>query len=136
MKAIKIKKEKFLLRCYLVLISADIGNAKQYILSTKKSEIEIPHVNLAKDNINNIENFLISYMKDLIFVNDLELIPQIINLNNTSIKTEEGTVNIVYGFVTSYTKNINESKVYWCEFNYKDHTKYSDMIAEVVRKLK
>lgn len=131
-----MRVDKFSLKCYLVLISADIENGRQYILSTEKDLLEIPSLNLKKENTANIEEYLISYMKDLIFVNDLELIPQIISINNKNTTKKSSEVCIVYGFVVGFTNNINTSKVHWHEFSYENYTQYSDMIVEVIRKLK
>lgn len=136
MKAVRNKIDKFAFKCYLVLISADIANSKQYVLSTQKDALEIPNLNLKKDNIDNIEQHLISYMRDLIFVSDLELIPQIISINNKNVKKNSSEVCVVYGFVVGFTNSINTPKAHWFEFSYEDYTQYSDMIVEVIRKLK
>lgn len=128
--------DRFALKCYLVLISADVTNGKQYILSNKKNILEIPNIYIKEDSIAKVEDYLVSYMKSLIFVSDLELIPQIININNTSINQTKGEINIVYGFVVGLTNSINTPEVYWYEFDYQTHTKYSELIAEVIRKLK
>lgn len=126
----------FKVRIYCVLLSTDIPNNKQYILSSSKDSIEIPYFNLEPSMLDNLEFDIISKMKELIFVSDIELLPQLISLNSSQLEIIENSLNTVYGFLVKYTTNINSDKVYWQEFNYLTPNKYSNLIMQVIQNLR
>lgn len=126
----------FKVRIYCVVLSTDIPNNKQYILSSSKDSIEIPYFNLESSMLDNLEFDIISKMKELIFVSDIELLPQLISLNSSQLEIIENSLNTVYGFLVKYTTNINSDKVYWQEFNYLTPNKYSNLIMQVIQNLR
>lgn len=126
----------FKVRIYCVLLSTDIPNNKQYILSSSKDSIEIPYFNLESSMLDNLEFNIIAKMKDLIFVSDIELLPQLISLHSSQLEIIENSLNTVYGFLVKYTTNINSDKVYWQEFNYLTPNKYSNLIMQVIQNLR
>ena len=132
--------ENFTVKLYCVLLATNIAQSKQYILSSAKNEIEIPYLQLTKDVLADLDKNLISFMKDLIFTNDLELMPQLISLHENDISTDsttkENTINVVYGFLVKHTDNINMEKVFWQEFNYVNPNKYSNLIMKVIQNLR
>ena len=121
----------FHVKLYCVLLSTDIPNNKQYILSSKKDEIEIPYFDLDAVMLTNLDSDILAKMKELIFVSDIELIPQLISMHNSYLETKERTLNVVYGFLVKHTGNINTEKVFWQEFNYLTPNKYSNLIMQV-----
>jgi len=126
----------FHIRLYCVLLSTDIPNNKQYILSSDKDAIEIPYFDLDSSMLTNLESDILTKMKELIFVSDIELLPQLISLHNSYLETTEHTLNVVYGFLVKYTSNINTEKVFWQEFNYLTPNKYSNLIMQVIQNLR
>lgn len=126
----------FHVKLYCVLLSTDIPNNKQYILSSKKDEIEIPYFDLDAVMLTNLDSDILAKMKELIFVSDIELIPQLISMHNSYLETKERTLNVVYGFLVKHTGNINTEKVFWQEFNYLTPNKYSNLIMQVIQNLR
>lgn len=128
----------FNIKLYCVLLSTDIPNNKQYVLSLSPEAIDIPYFELTQDMLSNIETNLIAKMKELIFVNDIELMPQLIALhsNDFDTNTDNNSLNAVYGFLVKYTHNINIDKVSWKEFKYLEPNKYSNLIMRVIQNLK
>lgn len=127
---------KFNIRLYCVLLSTDIPNNKQYILSTHQDSIEIPYFDLDHNMFASLESSLITLMKSLIFVSDIELLPQLISLHNPNIESERNYINAVYGFLVKHTTNIDTSKVVWQEFNCLKPNKYSNLIMQVIQNLR
>ena len=81
-----------------------------------------------------IESSLMSFLKQYIFVNDLELMPQLININSPILSKNSDDLNIVYGFIVPYTESINNG--YWVEFQILQEQKYSPLLFEVMQKLR
>lgn len=131
-----ITNTNFGVKIYCVLLSTDIPNNKQYILSSSKDSIDIPYFNLEKSMVPNLEMDIISKMKEFIFVSDIELLPQLISLHSSQIEVVENSLNVVYGFLVKYTTNINTEKVSWQEFNYLNPNKYSNLIMQVIQNLR
>ena len=128
---------KFDINIHCVVFGTDIPNNKTYILSTQKEDISFPSFVLTMDNITDLDNYLIKFLKNYIFVNDLELIPQLITLNSIDIvnsETDINTLNTIYGFIVNHTHSINNC--YWLNFEYKEPMKYGNLLLEVIQKLK
>jgi len=132
----KNKKDKFSVCCHCVMIGTDIKNIKQYILSTKPDQIDIPKFYINHENLKDLDTNIVTYMQTLVAISDIELTPQLIALHSSHIETKENELNTVYGFVSNYTDSIDHDKVHWIEFKYNEYTPYSYLIAEVTRKLK
>lgn len=137
-----IENNTFSIKFYFVVLGVDPNNLKQYILLNNDNSI--PSFYLNKDNVNNLEKYSLDFILNLIFVDPVELMPQLINLNSSNIDNKDANeLNLVYGFIVNYTKNIHDSVV-WQEFSYnKSETadghitdSYRDIIFEVSQKLK
>jgi hypothetical protein len=118
-----------------IVLSTDIHNNKQFVLSLSKDEIQPPQFECNIDFLNSSEKYLIEFLKKYIFVHDMELLPQLISLNYKNITSFDDPINIVYGFITNKTNNINDS-VYWYEFDYTKPNIYNRILLEVTQKLK
>lgn len=118
-----------------IVLSTEIHNNKQFVLSLSKDEIQPPQFECNIDFLNNTEKYLIQFLKKYIFVHDMELLPQLISLNYKNITSIDDPINIVYGFITNKTNNINDS-AYWYEFDYTKPNPYNNILLEVTQKLK
>jgi len=125
--------DKFYNKIYCIIFATDIPKNKKYILSTKPDSIEFINTYIEQNNVNHLEDSLVSYIKQYVFVSDLELLPQLISINNPSLSRDIDTINIVYGFVVNHTNNINNA--HWIEFDYMQESQYSNVLFEVIRKL-
>jgi hypothetical protein len=124
----------FSINCYCVVLSTDISNNKKYILSIEPDKITLPSIPVTKDMIENTNQSLISYLKDLnVSEDDLSLMPQIICLHSGHIPSDENTINTVYGFLVDYNPDIKNA--YWISFEYTQPNEYSNLIFEVIQKL-
>lgn len=129
-------KDKFSIKLHLVILATEISLNQQYVLSTSKEEITLPCLYLENNFCSIIEDKILSYAQSLVFTNELELTPQLININDKNIDSVDGELNAVYGFVISKTDNINQSSVHWIPFDYIHPNKYSHLLFEVTQKLK
>lgn len=128
------KKTKFNVKINCVIIGTDIPNNIQYILSTNKTDIVFPCLELNAIHKENIDLYITDFLKQYIFVSELELMPQIISLHSKDLQCSKNDLNVVYGFVVKHTININD--VYWIPFDYSQTNQYSNLIFEVIQKLK
>lgn len=118
-----------------IVLSTDIPHNKQFVLSLSDSSIEFPSFECNIDFLNNTEAYLIQFIKNYIFVHDMELLPQLISLNYKTISVANDPINIVYGFITHKTNNISD-EVYWYEFDYTQPNPQNSILLEVTQKLK
>lgn len=118
----------------MVILTTDIVNNKQYVLSLSDQEIIFPELGCDDKCFQHIELCLIDNIKKYLTVNnELELLPQIINLYPSP--TKENSIDIIYGFLVTKTKLDNNG--HWYEFSYKDlQTKKNQILFEVTHKLK
>jgi hypothetical protein len=113
-----------------IILSSQIELNKKYVL-TKSENIWDPIVlQLADGWLPDIEKKLIDEIKNFIFVNELELLPQIISLK---IGSEKNCIDIIYGFVVNYTESLN--KCFWLEFDFLKEEPYSTLLLETIQKL-
>lgn len=125
---------KFQIKIQYIVLSTDIPNNKTYIMSTNKDQLVLPEFECDTSNINKIETSLVDHLKTLIFVNEMEMIPQLVSFNDECIPNKtDNTVDVVYCFVLSLTPNLNNC--YWQEFNYTEPTEYSNLIFKAIRQL-
>ena len=123
---------KYTISIQCVVLSTDISNNKQFVLSLSKDQIEFPSFECNSNFLNDTEEYLIQYLKKYIFVNDVELLPQIISLDTKYISNN---INIIYGFITTKTSSIGNG-ANWFEFDYQQPNPYSNILFEVTQKLK
>lgn len=117
-----------------VVFSTNINMNKRYVLSMDTENIVFPSFDLTPEHLENTEYTIIQFLKNLVLVNDLELLPQLININSKSLSSNTAELNIIYGFIVSHTHNINNA--HWIEFELLKEQKYSPLLFEVMQKLK
>lgn len=124
----------FTVKIHFVILATNIKKSKQYVLSLDKKEIELPFMILESNNLEELDSDIIENVQKFVFTNELELMPQLINLHSKSIQEIPNQINTVYGFIIDQTNNINNS--YWIEYDYLTPNKYSNLIFETTQKLK
>lgn len=129
-----MENNNFSIKCYLIILSIESSDLKHYILLNNDNSLPSFYVN--RDIINNLEKYANEAAANLVFADSIELMPQLINFNSPNISNkDDNELNIVYGFIIDYTKNIHDN-VIWQEFSYAKPDKYSDIIFEVSQKLR
>lgn len=110
---------------------------KKCILSTDKEEIALPKLRLEKEHLENLEQNIINFLKDYIFVNDLELLPQHICAHNKLLNLEntDTSLDTVYGFIVNYSSSINNERCYWIDFDPLKEQRLSPVLLQTVQKL-
>lgn len=124
----------FNIRIYCMILTTDIPNRKQYVLSVSNEEIIPPNFLLESQQKHNIEMSVVSYLKQYIYLSDIELLPQLICLNSKTIESDENTINCIYGFLVNHTNNINNS--YWIKFDHETNNQFSPAIFETIQRLR
>lgn len=130
------KQQNFYIKIHCVVIGTDLANSKQYVLSIKDEEIQFPSFFLDIINKNNIEQHMIDFLKQHVAASDLELMPQLISLNHSDLSDnkKKKNINVVYSSLINKSSIINNA--YWIEFDFLNANIYSNLIFEVVQKLK
>jgi len=126
---------KYTVNIQCVVLSTDIPNNKQFVLSLSQDQIQFPNFVCNSDFLKNTETYLVDYLKKYIYVNDIELLPQLINIDTKYISDNEDTLNMIYGFITSKTNSIGNGAC-WFEFIYQEPNPYSNILFEVTQRLK
>jgi hypothetical protein len=127
--------DKFSIILNCIVLGVDKSKGSQYILLNKDNKI--PNILLDYKNYKtDINELYIDKIKELIYVSDLELIPQIISFNTDLIPREESTINIVYASVVAYTDSIQNQLALWKEFKFDETNDYSELIVDVIQKIK
>lgn len=131
---VDLNESKYLVRLYFIVLSVDKKTGKRYVLSTNESDITFPNMLLNNDMINDLSKNIIQYVQTYVFTNELELIPQLINLHCVTMEKINGELNTIYGFIIDKTEQINNS--YWIEFSYGEPAKNSLAIFETIQNLR
>jgi hypothetical protein len=127
--------DKFFIILNCIVLGVDKSKGFQYILLDKDNKI--PKILLDYKNYKtNINELYINKIKELIYVSDLELMPQIISFNTDLIPCEETTINVVYASVIAYTESIHDELALWKEFKFDETNDYSELIVDVIQKIK
>lgn len=117
-----------------VILSTDIAQSKKYVLSLDDQQIKFPQLECNKSNVENISVELIKYIKNFIYLSDIELIPQLVCFNDISIPNKkENTVYLIYGFVVRFTPSINNC--FWKEFDYFKPNESTPLLVKVIQNL-
>lgn len=124
---------KFPININCIIFSTNICKNKKYVLSLDKNNLVFPVFQLRSDMLLNIESSIIAYLKELIFVNELELIPQLITLNSIYLNQND-EINTVYGFVVGFTQSLNNC--YWYEFDLANPIHHTNLLIDTIQKLK
>lgn len=126
---------KFNINIHCIVFGVNELLNKRCVLSTNKEEMLFPFLALNSDGKANINNSIISFLKEFIFINELALIPQIINLNSSILNNDKDTIDMVFGFIIDYNSSIDNSKVFWIDFDPMIENKFSPVIFETIQRL-
>jgi len=128
----------------LIIVTVDLKTTKKYILSKKSDDIVIPRISIDTLNRGKLKLELSEYIRSIIPMNILGIIPQIISLHsqlltNTYKKLnlynlEETNIESVYGCLVDHITPI-KSDYHWVEFSYNIPNDYSSNIFEVCQYL-
>lgn len=125
---------KFRVKLSFIVLTTDIPQNKQYILSLNKDSIQPPSLYVDENNVTKISEESIKYLQSLVLVDRFQLLPQIISLNETHLPNlEPDTINVVYGSITKFTPSLNQC--YWVPFSYFSKNDYNDVILKTVQRL-
>lgn len=126
--------KSYKVRIHFIILTTDIPQNKQYILSLNKDSIELPSIYVDESNDKQINDSALEYLQKLVLLDKFQLMPQLISLNETTLpNVESDTLNVVYGSVTKFSPSLNNC--YWYEFNYFMPNNYNDAIIKTVQKL-
>jgi hypothetical protein len=114
-----------------IVLTTRIDLNKRYILSMSENIWTPILFQLEQTMLNNLEEKIVEMLKNLVFVNDLELLPQIISIKSN--QEQPNTIDLVYGFLVNYTESLN--KCFWVEFDLAEEKEYSLLILEVIQNL-
>jgi hypothetical protein len=130
------KLQNFNIQIHCLVIGTDVKNSKQYILSTNDDEIILPCFLLDNQSKLDLEQSVISYLKNYVVCNELELMPQITSFHDESIPKgkKKNMINTVYSSVINKESQIHNA--YWIEFDFLEPMNYSNLIFEAIQKLK
>jgi hypothetical protein len=128
--------DAFNVNIHCVVLTTNIPLNKKYVLSLNENQIVLPSFGLKPDHVldkNKFEDKIITFLKEYIFVSDIELFPQLISLNSANIDAEPNQLNVIYGFLVNYSNSLNNC--YWTEFDYLSPTEHTPLLIEVIQKL-
>lgn len=128
--------DKFTVKINCVVLTTNIALNKKYVLSIDSNKMVLPSLVLSYDNLtdNNLQDSIVQFLKQYVFVSDIELFPQLINLHSNHITTDNQTLNTVYGFLINQTNSLNNA--YWIEFDYLQPVELTPLLVEVIQKLR
>lgn len=104
---------------------------KQYVLSLDEKDFRPPILTLDKSISNGIDTHLIKFLQQLVATSDIELIPQLIDIEIP--ESSDSEIDIIYGFLIKHTDNINGC--YWLEFSLANEAPYTNTILHVIQRL-
>lgn len=128
-----INTELFTVEVHCVIFGTNIQANKKYVLSIDNNEIVFPKFRLSSSILTDFDKNLLTFVKQYVFVNDIYLLPQIINIHSPILSSENNTLNIIYGFIIEHTTNIDKS--FWIEFDFLKPIPQSPLLYEVIQKL-
>jgi hypothetical protein len=121
------------IHCVVFGVNASLN--KRCVLSVDNDKLVLPKFILENDLLKNLNENIIKFLKQYVFVNDLELLPQLISLNHVSLNQEQDTLDIVYGFIIDYNSSIDNTRVYWIDFDILKEQQLSLVLLETIQKL-
>lgn len=128
----------------LFIVSVDIKTEKRYILSTCEQNICIPQIELKDLNKDRLKIVLSEYIRSIIPMHILGILPQIISLHSPNLVSaykkigkiiEDNDLQSVYGCLTDYITPAKDG-FFWVEFNYELPNDFSSNIFEVCQNLR
>lgn len=124
----------FNVKIHCVVFSTNINQNKRYILSLEDKNIVFPSFDLIEAQLVDLDKTIIDFVKGLVFVSDLELLPQIITLHSPTLSNNPQDINVIYGFIINHTESINNS--HWVEFELLKEQQLSPVLFEVIQQLR
>lgn len=121
------------INCVVFGVNASLN--KRCLLSINFEDLQFPQFKLESSQIDNINQSIINFLRQYIFVNELELLPQIISVNSSTLNTTDSTLEMIYGFIVDYNSSIDSSKVRWMDFDPLTEHRLSTVIFETMQKL-
>jgi hypothetical protein len=121
------------IHCVVFGVNASLN--KRCVLSVDNDKLVLPKFILENDLLKNLNENIIKFLKQYVFVNDLELLPQLISLNHVSLNQEQDTLDIVYGFIIDYNSSIDNTRAYWIDFDILKEQQLSLVLLETIQKL-
>lgn len=127
----------------LFVVSVDMNTEKKYILSTESNNIRPINIVLNKENKYKIKSYLANFIRDIIPMNIMGILPQIITLHSdiliasykkAEMPIDENGVYVVYGCLVDHLKPIKEN-YHWLEFAFEIPNDFSPNIFEVCQYL-
>lgn len=126
----------------LFIVTADLKTQKKYILSTTESHITIPRLRFGLFNKNHLKSQLSEYIRNIIPMNILGILPQVISLHSTVLAStykklnlyDDSSIECIYGCLVDHI-NPSQPDYYWIEFMYEIPNDYSANIFEVCQYL-
>lgn len=127
----------------LFIISVDMHTEKKYILSPEPDNITPVVIGLNAENRYKIKSYLANFIREIIPMNIMGIIPQIINLHSdillssykkAGVSADENGVYVVYGCLVDHLKPIKEN-YHWLEFAFEIPNDFSPNIFEVCQNL-
>lgn len=121
----------------LVVLTTDIENKKQYVLSTEKNKIKFIRLKVDQNNKKDIEKAICEYVRhNYLFLSDYEILPQFVSFNANNLCENDDSLEIVYGSVIPLETQINEETCYWMPFEIlDDENSESYLLMNVIRSL-
>lgn len=116
---------------------------KKYILSTEPNNIRPVIIGLNTENRYKIKSYLANFIRNIIPMNIMGIIPQIINLHSdillssykkAGMTIDENGVYVVYGCLVDHLKPIKDG-FHWLEFAFEIPNDFSPNIFEVCQNL-
>jgi hypothetical protein len=127
----------------LFVVSVDMNTEKKYVLSTDSTDIRPIIIKLNNDNKHRIKANLANFIRDIIPMNIMGILPQIINLHSdilvnsykkANLPIDEDGVYVVYGCLVDNLSPIKDG-YHWLEFAYEIPNDFSPNIFEVCQHL-
>ena len=115
----------------LVVLTTDIENKKQYVLSTEKNKIKFIRLKVDQNNKKDIEKAICEYVRhNYLFLSDYEILPQFVSFNANNLCENDDSLEIVYGSVIPLETQINEETCYWMPFEILDDDKVDSKLVK------
>lgn len=120
-----------------------MNTEKKYILSTESNNIRPISIKLDKENRYKIKSYLANFIRDIIPMNIMGILPQIINLHSdilmsaykkAELPIDDNGVYVVYGCLVDHLSPIKDN-YHWLEFAYEIPNDFSPNIFEVCQNL-
>ena len=98
-----------------IVFSTNIHLNKRFVLSIDKDSMVFPSFDVDSSSLENIEQNIVNFLKSFVFISDIELWPQLINIHSNLLSKQENELNIIYGSIINHTDSINNA--YWTDFD-------------------